>query len=186
MLTKRVFRQIVLLCLGFNLIAVNSTDAQESAACLQNQYFDRGDGFDVSITEFVMSLEESDCPTQRRVASRDFAMPQFSELFFWMRLQGTYDYANSSRSNARIDLRIFRVVDNVRLFYDAIGMGRITAEEAKAEARLAQGKFDWRLGAWKTVFYRPGLYEVSVFQGGRNICVTDPSAINCAIRFTVR
>jgi len=185
-LKTRVLKQIAFLLLVSNLATINSTRAQESVECRPNQYFERGDGADASITEFVMSLEESDCPTHRAGHRPEFSMPAYKELFFWMRLQGTYDYANTWHSGARIDLRIFKVNDDTPLFYDAIGMGRINLEEAKAEALLAEGKFDWRLSAWKTVFYRPGLYEVAIFQGKRRICVTDPSASNCVVRFTVR
>ena len=65
-------------------------------------------------------------------------------------------------------------------------MGEINRGQALAESRLTGGRFDWRFVAYKSTFTRPGSYTAQVWQGGRRLCITDPMAVDCAVRFRVR
>lgn len=164
---------------------VNTAEAQESNGCAPNQYFDYGRDYDVSATEFVMSTKEYDCPPSDVRGQRAFSLTPGREVYFWMRLQGTTEYAASQRAQKNVHLIISRI-DQGKYFYDAISLGAIDTDAALVEARGAGGRFDWRMGGWKAFFLKPGDYEASIRQGQTPVCISEPSARNCAYLFSVQ
>lgn len=165
-------------------------DAQTRFAdqCQPDQYFDRGNGSDPVITEFAIALTDTRCPSMELPAGGEYVFPVGRTLHFWMRVQGSAEYARSPRVAGRIDARFNTIRDGASVFFDAFDLrGRIDANLARAEAEgSGGGRFDWRFGANKSTFAGSELYEISIWQGDQNICIKDPKAINCAVRFRVR
>ena len=181
-------RMSIAFCIVFGTCfhTVGRSSAQIAAQCPADQYFDRGAGADPVITEFALGLRNDECPIGKAPTGNAYDLARGRPLYVWMRLQGNSESARSPRLPLRIDLRVFRIISGERLFQDAIGMGRIIRADAIREATWAGGKFDWRLGAEKFVFIKPGSYEAAIFQGNKSVCIADPAASDCVVRFSVR
>jgi hypothetical protein len=167
-------------------LAREDAKAQFAQKCLPDQYFDRGNGPDPNITEFAIALSDATCPLKETSNDSEYQLPVGAPLHFWLRLQGSLQYAGSARIGAPVDLRIERAFEGGSLSYEGIRMGEINRGLALAESRLTGGRFDWRFAAYKSTFTRPGSYTARVWQGGRRVCITDPMAVDCTVRFRVR
>jgi hypothetical protein len=177
---------IALLTMIWWLTFVPSAASQISSQCSADQYFERPGPTDPVITQFALTLRSDECPVNAGPMRDGYDLSRGQALYFFARLQGTIDYARSSRIFRRISLRIFQLIDGERLLFGALDMKVIDRQDAIREAEQTGGVFDWRLGARKVVFVRPGLYEARIVQGEDLICITDPIAGNCVVKFNVQ
>lgn len=156
-----------------------------SQECLPNDIkFDSS--ADVYFSEFRVSLDSSDCPTDLNDLREPISLERGQHAQFWFRLQGSTNYARSSIARNSFVARYFLKSDSGFARFSDIAIRGLNRQDALSEARSNSGRFDWRFWIRKQAFVRPGQYALVIYQDGRQICLIKPEAApKCSFEFTV-
>ncbi len=172
----------LLIGLAFSTLVPKLAFAQE---CLPNDIkFDSS--ADVYFSEFRVSLDSSDCPTDLNDLSEPISLERGQQAQFWFRLQGSTNYARSSIARNSFVARYFLKSGNGFARFSDIAIRGLNRQNALSEARNNSGRFDWRFWIRKQAFVRPGHYALVIYQDGRQICLIKPEAEpKCSFEFMV-
>lgn len=127
----------------------------------------------LSITEYAATaVDPSRCPRGSDILGSRFSRTDESDFFLWMRFEGDAAYLQKARAADPISVEVRKKGDHFS-FNDFFRIGNPYIQVDKMVAEVAaspEGRFDWRFDIHFLYVPQPGIYTVTLTQGGRKIC----------------
>lgn len=147
----------------------------EEDQCLPNRVTGVGSG-QLTISEVAVVPRRSYCPVPSTWLGDTFAFRPGRKIHVWYRLEGGEDYLATSQARQRFSVQLERrdpyhtTKENLDIANDLLDVSGALAE---AQSEGNDGRFDYRFLASFRYILHPGQYTVTLYQGGRKICLAD-------------